>query len=958
MLCAMRAFRATVSRAWHAVAAEQAADDLGVDVRRGLASAEASARLAQFGPNVITVRRGQAWWQRALLQFHAPLVYILIVAGVVTLALGEGVDSTVIFAVVLVNAVIGYVEETRAVKAIGALARSLRVEATVLRDGQRRRIEAAQLVIGDIVFLEPGDRVGADLRLVRVHDLHADESMLTGESAPVAKRIEPLDEETVLADRRNLAYAGSLITRGTGEGIVVATADATEVGRISALISSAEDLATPLTRKIASFSRLLLWIILSIAGLTFAVGLWRGYGAVEVFKASVALAVGAIPEGLPAAVTIMLAVGVSRMARRRAIIRRLPAVEALGSTTVICTDKTGTLTQNQMTVHAAWVLRAGGAGASAGVEYEFTGAGYDPAGEVRVRGSASPAPTEEHPVLMEMLRCGCLCNDAALIAEEGGGERWEIRGDPTEAALIVASRKAGLAQESLAESWPRLDAIPFESDRQYMATLHQPIPTPANDGGSGHREAEPGAVIYVKGSVERVLSMCRQALDSQGRITGLEREAVAAAAADLAARGLRILAFARCEAPPGIEEITRPMVEQGVGLAGGGLVFLGVLGMLDPPRPEAAEAIAACRRAGILVKMITGDHALTAAAIARMIGLADPSESADAPGERDRCSGVLTGADLAAISDEDLPAHAIDTAVFARMTPEQKIRLVRALQSRGHIVAMTGDGVNDAPALRQADIGVAMGRSGTEAARDAADMVLADDNFASIRAAVEEGRTVFTNLTKFIIWTLPTNGGEALVILSSILFGWALPILPVHALYVNMATAILLGMPLIFEASEPDVMDRPPRDPSRPLLTFEIFMRSGLVSLLLCAGAMGVFYWELGRGLTEAAARTAAVSVIVVGETFYLFSSRALLGPAWAVPLLSNLWLWAGIGAMLAVQFAFAHWPIVNRVFHSAPLDGSAWCRVFIAGAAVLLVVEIEKALRRYLARGDGRRPA
>jgi len=893
------------------------------DARSGLGAAEAAARLARHGPNTITARRGRAWWVRLLLQFHAPLVYILLVAGAVTLWLGEYTDSAVILGVVLANAIIGFVQEQKAVSAIDALARSMRIEATVRREGERRRVDAAGLVVGDIVLLESGDKVPADLRLLdgAVRDLRIDESTLTGESKAVSKDAAALAEATVLADRRCMAYAGTLVVRGTGEGIVVATADATEVGRISEMISTAEQLATPLTRKIASFSHMLLWVILAVASLAFVVGLAHGNPAREMFKAAVALAVGAIPEGLPAAVTIMLAVGVARMASKKAIIRKLPAVEALGSTTVICSDKTGTLTQNQMTVRAAWTGSA---------EYEFTGGGYDPAGEARTTGAATPVRADEHPALLELLACGALCNDAALVAHDG---QWEIHGDPTEAALVVAARKlAGvdLSRDALAPRFPRLDGIPFESDRQFMATLH--ARAPERNGDSGPR------VIYVKGSVERVLSMCATALDHRGEVAPLDLTAAHDAAAGLAARGLRVLAFARADAEPGTRDLSHSMVEQG-------LTFLGVQGMLDPPRPEAIDAVAACQHAGVRVKMITGDHALTAATIAGMIGIDGAARNAGrAMGDSPR---VLTGAEMAAIPDDDLPTLAEATAVFARMTPEQKLRLVKSLQSRGHIVAMTGDGVNDAPALRQADIGVAMGIAGTEVAKDAADMVLADDNFATIEAAVEEGRNVFSNLTKFIVWTLPTNGGQAFVILAAIMLGWPLPILPVQALYINMTTAILLGIPLIFEAKERGLMNRPPRNPNRPLLTFELFMRTGLVSLSLCAGAMGLFHWELSSGVGEVEARTAAVSVMVVGQIFYLFSSRALLRPAWAVPLFSNMWLWSGIAAMLAVQFAFAHIPVFNHVFHTAPLDVGAWTRVLSAGAGVLLIVECEKAIRR-----------
>lgn len=899
------------SAAWHAMACEQVTARLETDAARGLTTGEAASRLERYGPNVITARRGRPWWVRLLLQFHAPLVYILLAATVVTLLMAEYLDSAVIFGVVLVNAMIGFVEESRAVKAIDALARSMKLEATVKRDGVNTRIDAAKLVVGDIVVLEAGDRVPADVRVLRATELQCDESALTGESKSVSKKTEVLEEGTLLADRVNLAFAGSLVTRGTGDAVVVATGDATEVGRISEMIATAEEIKTPLTKKIASFSRMLLIIILVVSALAFVVGIVQGRGAGEMFMASVALAVGAIPEGLPAAVTIMLAVGVARMAKRRAIIRKLPAVEALGSTTVICSDKTGTLTQNEMTVQAAWVAGDGG-----GTLYEVTGSGYEPKGEVRVDGGRAAAPGE-HPSLVELLRCGALCNDARLIPP-GADPAWSIHGDPTEAALVVSARKLLPAGES--EPWPRIGVVPFESDRQYMATLHE-------------RSAEQGGpVVYVKGSVERVLSMSSGAMDRHGRRVELDAGEVHGAAAAMGGQGLRVLAFARVEWKGKAGSFNAESLSG----AGRVLTFLGLQGMMDPPRPEAIEAVRVCRGAGIRVKMITGDHAKTAASIAKIMGI-EGSEGA----------GAITGAELAKVSDDDLPLTAERTAVFARMTPEQKLRLVRALQSRGHVVAMTGDGVNDAPALRQADIGVAMGIAGTEAAKDAADMVLADDNFASIEAAVEEGRTVYSNLTKFIVWTLPTNGAEALVILLSIAMNWPLPIQPIHALYINMFTAILLGMPLIFEAKEPDVMARPPRDPRRPLFSFEMLMRTGFVSLLLGLGTVAVFHYEVLRGASEEAARTAAVATIVVGEAFYLFSSRALLRPAWSVPLLSNLWIWAGIGAMLAVQLAFTYVPAINKLFQSAPMEGAAWWLVVGVGAVALVAVEIEKAIRR-----------
>nr|AQQ74900.1 hypothetical protein [uncultured bacterium] len=894
---------------WHALEAAEILRRLQTDEAGGLRSDEAARRLQTYGRNVVASRKGHGPLVRFLLQFHQPLLYILLAAGIITALLGEHVDSGVIFAVVLVNAIVGYIQESKALRAIEALAKTLSVGATVIRDGDRRRISAAELVPGDIVLLESGAKVPADLRLLDLRELAIDESLLTGESVPIEKSKATLPLETELADRTNMAYSSTLVTRGHGIGVVVATGDATEVGRISKLIGAAEELQTPLLRKIASFSRLLLWVILGIAAAAFVIGLLRGQSVVDMFLVAVALAVGAIPEGLPAAMTVMLAMGVSRMARRKAIIRRLPAVEALGSTTVICSDKTGTLTQNQMTVRAIAV---------AGEMFEVSGSGYDPTGVIERDGQA--IDVKSHKALELCLRAGALCNDASLSRIDGS---WEIQGDPTEAALLVAAHKAGLRQPELQEKYPRLDVIAFESDRQYMATLHV--------GGAPDQPC----LVFVKGSVERVSAMCDRWLLPDGRVVELDRSSVQQSSVQLASRGLRVLALAYKEVPPGTEDLSHDMIRNG-------LIFLGIQGMLDPPRPEAITAVAKCRNAGILVKMITGDHALTAASIAAMIGLVD--------GGRDRNAHdvpVLTGAQMAKIPDHALPEAAEDTAVFARMTPEQKLRLVKALQSRRHIVAMTGDGVNDAPALRQADIGVAMGVAGTEVAKESADMVLADDNFASIEAAVEEGRTVFDNLTKFIVWTLPTNIGEGTIILASVLLGTALPILPLHALYVNMVTTILLGLPLVFEKKEAGIMDRPPRDPRKPILTYELIMRTGLVSLLLLAGGFGLFTWEVWRGTDEAAARSAAVSAVVFGEMFYLLNCRSIIHSMFHVGVFSNPWIWLGVASMAAVQWCFAHLTIFNRLFHTEPMSLETWLLVIGVGVAIYVIVGVEKWLRR-----------
>lgn len=901
---------------WHALATEAVVPQLETDLARGLTAAAARQRLERFGRNELTARRGRHPLVKFLLQFHQPLLYILLAATVVTLFLREWVDAGVIFGVVFINAVIGYLQESRAEKALAALTKLVVTECTVRRGGQKVRLAAGELVPGDVVLLQSGDKVPADLRLVRQRSLQIDESALTGESLPVEKSTNPLPPETTLADRTNLAFAGTLVTFGQGEGVVVLTGDGTETGRIARLMSEAEDLATPLTRKIAEFSRLLLYAILALALVTFGFGVWRGGAAVEMFLAAVALAVAAVPEGLPAAVTITLAIGVARMARRRAIVRKLPAVETLGSTTVICSDKTGTLTQNQMTVQEIF---------AGGTLYHVTGAGYEPEGEIHHDGR--PVVVGENVALIECLGAGLLCNDSQLVRNEAG--RTGVQGDPTEAALIVAAQKGGLSGEDLSRRRPRREVIPFESEYQYMATLHE------------HEELG-GRVIYLKGAVEKLLPRCTHTLKPDGTTGGLDRDVVQQHAEELAARGLRVLAFARRAVPDQHNRLEHEDVA-------GELTFLGLQGKLDPPRPEAIDAVRKCQQAGIQVKMITGDHVLTARAIARQIGLRGARQTQ--PDEEVR---ALTGRELEQLSDEQLSAVIDDTVVFARVAPEQKLRLVKALQRRGHFVAMTGDGVNDAPALRQANIGIAMGISGTEVAKESADIVLTDDNFATIKAAVEEGRGIFDNLTKFIIWTIPTNGGQGLIIMTAIFAGLALPLLPVQLLWVNMATAILLGLMLVFEPKESNLMQRPPRDPARPILTFPLFMRSGLVTLLMLGGAFGMFLWSLENPLLEIeATRTAVVNTIVVVQAFYLLNCRALTNSAWSVGLFTNRWVWFGIGTMMTAQLVFTYAPFMNKLFQTAPIPAAEWLTIGGIGLAVFLIVEFEKWVRRRIHRGE-----
>lgn len=875
------------------------------DVNKGLDLFEVQSRLKQFGANAIPVRGGQGPLITFLLQFHQPLIYILLVASGVTAALHEWIDAGVIFAVVLVNAIIGFLQESKAAKALEALSKMTVTEARVLRSGEVHQIPSVEIVPGDIVLLQSGDKVPADLRLIHCRDLQVDESTLTGESVPVHKKCETLPVDTLLAERRNMTYSSTLVTYGQGRGVVIATGENTEVGRISTLVSSADVLKTPLTRKIAGFSRLLLVVILVLAALTFTVGVLRGQTAFDMFMAAVALAVGAIPEGLPAAVTITLAIGVSRMARRRAIIRKLPAVETLGSTTTICSDKTGTLTVNQMTVRKVFAAEQ---------MFELSGSGYSPDGEIVPEAGYKFA---DNATASECLLSGLLCNDSTLVQKDG---RWEINGDPTEGALLVSARKAGFDERQVQQRWPRLDSIPFESQYQYMVTLHD-------------RDGEGSRVIYVKGAAEVVLSKCKESLDASGKTAILDSSAIYSQLEEMASQGLRVLVFARGELPVNATNLEHSDIAN--------LTFLGLQGMIDPPRSEAIEAVRACQSAGIRIKMITGDHPVTALAIAVRLGL----NGADSGAEETPL--VMTSHDLAEKSDRELIDIVEQVSIFARATPEQKLRLVRALQANGHVVAMTGDGVNDAPALKQADIGVAMGVGGTEVAKEAADMILTDDNFATIEAAVEEGRGVFDNLTKFIVWTLPTNMGEGLVILAAILAGVTLPLLPVQILWINMTTAVLLGLMLAFEPKEPDIMRRPPRNPKIPILDSTLILRICIVGITMLIGAFGSFEWALGQGFSDAAARTVAVNVFVFVEIFYLFNCRSLTKSMFSLGLFTNRWIVVGVATMIALQLAFTYLPLMNYLFQTEPIGWDSWWRILLTGFAAYAIIGFEKWLRR-----------
>lgn len=874
------------SHGFHGVDVRDAANDLDSNLDTGLTAEAVAKRYDLYGWNELPVQSGRPAWLRFLLQFNQPLLYILLAAGVVKASLGSWTNASVIWGVTVLNAIIGYVQEAKAEGAIASLAKAVTTEATVLRDGQTLQVPSRDLVLGDVVLLVSGDKVPADLRLFKTRTLQIDESALTGESLPVDKTIHALHAETPLAERRNMAYAGSLVTFGQGRGIVVATAEATEVGQISQSMGQRVSLSTPLTRKFAKFSRILLYAILTVAAFTFIIGLGQGESWEYMFEAAVALAVSAIPEGLPAVVTITLAIGVNRMAQRHAIVRKLPAVEALGSATVICSDKTGTLTENQMTVQTIY---------AGGQHYRVSGGGYSPHGEIlKENDVATPFEDGLPPALTGCLTAGVLCNDAQLKQE---GEHWSVVGDPTEGALLAVAAKADLGQMSLAVAQPRLDAIPFESQYQYMATLH---------------DAEV-RTIYVKGSVEAILSRCTLQMDHHGQLQPLERTPIEQSVEAMTGQALRVLAFACKRVEAHQHAIDHADIASD-------LVFLGLQGMIDPPRPEAIAAVHACRNAGIEIKMITGDHVSTAQAIARRMQIQQSDQVV-----------AFTGQELSAMEDAELAQTVAAGDVFARVAPAQKLRLVEALQSKGEIVAMTGDGVNDAPALKQADIGIAMGKGGTEVAREAADMLLTDDNFASIEAAVEEGRTVYQNLRKAIAFLLPVNGGESMTILISALLARDLPILSLQVLWLNMINSLTMTVPLAFEPKSNGLMKRPPRHPQEPLITRQLLNRIMLVSLFNWVLIFGLFEWaEVATG-DIAVARTMAIQALVAARIVYLLSisqlGKSLVGRfrRRTAPVANAPFLLYGIGGAAVLQIFFSQWSVMNTLFETAPLTWEQW---------------------------------
>ena len=890
---------ASANCSWYALDADAVLAELGTGTE-GLSEQEVAQRRERYGPNRLPSPPTRGAVARLLVQFHNLFIYVLIVSAALAATIGHVTDALVILAVVIGNAVIGFIQEGRAEQALDAIRTMIDPRASVVRGGRRLTVAAEDIVPGDLVVLEAGDRVPADLRLIRARNLRIDEAILTGESVAVDKAPAAVPADVPLGDRSSMAYSGTFVAAGHGTAVAVATGAGTELGRIGSLISTVEVLKTPLLRQMDGFSRRLTVIILAASAAVFGFGYWvRGYALADAFMTVVGIAVAAIPEGLPAVMTIALAIGVQRMAARNAIIRRLPAVEALGSVSTICSDKTGTLTRNEMMASSV---------ATAEHRYQVTGSGYAPRGAIR--SGVAEVDAVADPVLGELLRCALLCNDAEL---RQAGEHWTVAGDPMEGALVSLVLKAGEDAARLRKELPRTDEIPFDAEHRYMATLH-------------HSHAD-GAFICLKGAPETIVAMCSDQLGSRGAAP-IDRQFWYEQIEALAREGQRVLAFASRRMPQGTQTLTFADVETSAAL-------IGLIGLIDPPREEAVAAVQECKAAGIRVVMITGDHAATAAAIARQLGLGEDPK-------------VVSGQALEDLDDVALQTVTNEATVFARTSPEHKLRLVQALQAQGAVVAMTGDGVNDAPALKRADIGVAMGVKGTEAAKQAAEMVLADDNFASIVAAVREGRTVYDNIKKVIAWTLPTNGGESFAIIAALVFGLTLPVTPIQILWINLVTAVTLGLTLAFEPTEPGAMRRPPRDPGEPLLSAFLLWRIGFVSALFLTAVFGVFFWALQRGLSLELARTMVVNTIVVMEIFYLFSIRYVHGPSLTGPgVLGTPAVLIGVAVVVVAQLAFTYLPWMQFVFATRPVPLADGLAIVAIGAALFLIVEAEKRLWR-----------
>ncbi|MDG6773437.1 cation-transporting P-type ATPase [Thiomicrorhabdus sp. ZW0627] len=890
---------------WHQLSAQETLSELDSDAG-GLSSTEADNRIGRYGANRLPQPRKRSLLMRFLLQFHNILIYVLLASAVITLLLDHITDTLVIIAVVLINALIGLIQEGKAEKAMDAIRQMLAPQAAVLRDGQRHTIDGEALVPGDIVLIEAGDKVPADLRLLQSHGLQIQEAILTGESLPVEKQTLPVNADAPLGDRSCLAFSGTTITYGQGKGVVIGTGASTEIGRISGLLSEVETLTTPLVEQMNVFAKWLTFVILSVAVLILIFGIVVQEQSFEdLFLAVVGLSVAAIPEGLPAVLTITLAVGVKAMAHRNAIVRRLPAIETLGSVSVICTDKTGTLTRNEMSVTSAVTAES---------QFEITGDGYAPIGEIRQNGKLIDPSI--HPLLNQIAHVTTLCNDAELKNRQ---EEWSVEGDPMEGALLALSEKLGIDVASERKHWTRTDLIPFDAKHKFMATLNH--------------DHENHAFIFIKGAPEKLIELCQsQSLDN-GETIPIDKNFWHKQAERIADQGQRVLAIAIKTIHPDHTILERPDLDEDVTL-------LSIIGLIDPPRSEAIASVAECRQAGIRVKMITGDHAITAAAIGRQIGLQNPRK-------------VLTGNELEQMDDETLKSAVLETDIFARTSPEHKLRLVMALQSHGMTVAMTGDGVNDAPALKRADAGIAMGLKGSEAAKEAAELVLADDNFASIASAVKEGRTAYDNIKKVISWTLPTSSGEAATIILAILLGMTLPVTPVQILWINLITATTLGIALAFEPTSEHTMNQPPRPRNQPLLDRTLIWHIILVSALFIAGVFGIYSYAINRGETIEQARTIAVNTLVVMEVFHLLYIRNMdtVSLSWQA-VKGTREVWIAIIVVMTAQFAITFIPSLQRIFQTQTISVTDGLLILAVGMMLFVIIEFEKQVRlRYFSK-------
>ncbi len=875
---------------WHSMGVSEVLEKLNTNKEQGLSDDEINNRLEKYGRNEIPKGKKRSAWMRFLMQFHNVLIYILIAAAFITALMDHWIDTWVILAVIIINALIGFFQEGKAEKALESIREMLSLEAVVIRNGKQITIDAEELVPGDIVMLKSGDKIPADIRLIKSKDLRVEESPLTGESTSVDKSTEAVGEKDIVGDQSSMAFSGTVITYGKATGVVVNTGSKTEIGKINEMISNVEEITTPLLQQIEKFGKWLSVVILVVTSAFFAFGYYfRDYSIIELFLAAIGLIVAAIPEGLPAIMTITLAIGVQRMAKRNAIIRKLPSVETLGAVDVICSDKTGTLTRNEMTAKTI---------VTSDKEYDIEGTGYKPEGKILLEDKE--INPEDNKALWQLLKAIRVCNNSEINENDN---KWELTGTPTEGALLTLSYKAGLKDFKP----ERIDSIPFESDHKYMATLNK---------------VDDNAYVFMTGAPERIMEMCTKQLGESGE-KELDKSFWEKQMEKTAAKGQRLIGVAYNKTDSNRTELEKDDLEKNK-------VFLGVIGIIDPPREEAIESVKSCKEAGVTVKMITGDHAITAKAIGKEIGIGD--------GEK-----AITGKQIEEMKKEDLAEIVDDYDIYARTSPEHKLRLVSSLQEKGHLCAMTGDGVNDAPALKKANIGIAMGIKGTEVSKDASEMVLADDNFSSIASAIEEGRTVYDNIRKALLFILPTNGAESLVLMAAIFMGIIMPITPAQILWVNMVTAVTLALAISFEPKEENVMERPPRKSDEPILGKLFIWRITFVSFLIGGLTLGMFQHLQANDVCNSVARTIAVNTLVAGQLFYLFNCRKIKLPSLGKGFFNNRYAFIASALLILLQLAFVYIPFMNKFFDTAPISLHYWLLALAAGVVVFVFVEIEK---------------